>query len=80
MNSGKENSSAASTDLHFHTVSHYTFFPGQPRWPLGTEILTYSFLPANGLTDEVCSKLQIYFCYLSFSLNLVLVLKNVYFH
>ncbi|KAI9111524.1 hypothetical protein K1719_017214 [Acacia pycnantha] len=55
MNSGKVNASAASNDLHFHSVSHFTFFPGTPRWPDGTENLTYGFLPANGLTEEVKS-------------------------
>lgn len=55
MNSGKENSSAASssTSLKFHTVSHYTYFDGTPRWPDGTQTLTYSFLPANNLSDDV---------------------------
>uniref|UniRef100_A0A7N0V174 Peptidase metallopeptidase domain-containing protein n=1 Tax=Kalanchoe fedtschenkoi TaxID=63787 RepID=A0A7N0V174_KALFE len=28
----------------FHTVSHYTFFPGMPRWPLSKTNLTYGFL------------------------------------
>lgn len=55
MNSGKENTSAASNDLHFHTVSHYTFFPGTPRWPAGSQSLTYAFLPDNDLTDNVKS-------------------------
>lgn len=53
MNSGKENTSSASNNLHFHTVSHYTFFEGTPRWPAGTQTLTYAFLSVNNLTDEV---------------------------
>ncbi|CAK7336796.1 unnamed protein product [Dovyalis caffra] len=47
MNSGKTNTSSS----HFHTVSHYTFFTGMPRWR--KQALTYSFLPENQLTDEV---------------------------
>ncbi|KAK4857419.1 hypothetical protein QYF36_000389 [Acer negundo] len=31
----------------FHTVSHYTFFPGSPRWPAGQTFLTYAFLPGT---------------------------------
>ncbi|KAF7809242.1 metalloendoproteinase 2-MMP-like [Senna tora] len=53
MNSGKENASATSTNTRFHTVSHYTYFEGTPRWPDGTQTLTYAFLPGNGLTDDV---------------------------
>ncbi|KAK1556746.1 hypothetical protein Q3G72_011282 [Acer saccharum] len=33
----------------FHTVSHYTFFPGRPRWPAGQTYLTYAFLPGQTL-------------------------------
>ncbi|PSS33738.1 Metalloendoproteinase [Actinidia chinensis var. chinensis] len=28
-----------------HTVSHFTFFPGNPRWPTSQTHLTYGFLP-----------------------------------
>ncbi|KAK1562346.1 hypothetical protein Q3G72_010514 [Acer saccharum] len=31
----------------FHTVSHYTFIPGNPRWPASQTHLTYSFLPGT---------------------------------
>ncbi|KAI4328312.1 hypothetical protein L6164_020675 [Bauhinia variegata] len=55
MNSGKENTTSASNSTHFHTVSHYTFFEGKPRWPEGTQELTYGFLPDNQLTDQVKS-------------------------
>ncbi|KAF2316179.1 hypothetical protein GH714_041520 [Hevea brasiliensis] len=29
----------------FHTVSHYTFFRGSPKWPASKYSLTYGFLP-----------------------------------
>ncbi|XP_057443616.1 metalloendoproteinase 2-MMP-like [Lotus japonicus] len=44
MNSGKSNSS-------LHTVAHYSFFEGQPRWPEGTEELTYAFDPEESLDN-----------------------------
>lgn len=47
MNSGKFNSSSTN----FHTVAHYSFFPGQPRWPEGTQTLTYAFDPSENLDD-----------------------------
>lgn len=54
MNSGKVNTSGSTNDtLKFHTVSHYTFFPDEPRWPEGTQELTYAFEPNNGLDDVV---------------------------
>ncbi|BAT74628.1 hypothetical protein VIGAN_01233400 [Vigna angularis var. angularis] len=53
MNAGKQNETASSSKLRFHTVAHYTLFPGMPRWPEGTEELTYAFNPGNGLTDTV---------------------------
>ncbi|XWS34878.1 hypothetical protein CRYUN_Cryun21dG0075000 [Craigia yunnanensis] len=51
MNSGK--SSSFHTTGHLHTMAHYTFFPGTPRWPANKRDLTYGFLPSNGLTDEI---------------------------
>ncbi|CAA3004106.1 metalloendoproteinase 2-MMP-like [Olea europaea var. sylvestris] len=30
-----------------HTVSHYTFLPGNPRWPSESTHLTYGFLPST---------------------------------
>ncbi|XP_075654864.1 metalloendoproteinase 1-like [Castanea sativa] len=30
-----------------HTVSHYTFFPGNPKWPSSKYHLTYGFLPGT---------------------------------
>lgn len=47
MNSGK----AAS--IVGHTVAHYSFFPGTPRWPSWRRDLTYAFDPRNQLTDDV---------------------------
>ncbi|XVE84991.1 hypothetical protein DITRI_Ditri17bG0056300 [Diplodiscus trichospermus] len=51
MNSGK--SSSFHTTGHLHTTAHYSLFPGTPRWPANRRDLTYAFLPANELTDEV---------------------------
>ncbi|KAK8717070.1 hypothetical protein V6N13_044351 [Hibiscus sabdariffa] len=31
----------------FHTVSHYSFFDGEPRWPASKYSLTYAFLPGT---------------------------------
>ncbi|CAA7036123.1 unnamed protein product [Microthlaspi erraticum] len=40
----------------FHTVKHYTFFQGMPRWPESHRDLTYSFDPQNTfLTEKVKS-------------------------
>ncbi|KAK4841848.1 hypothetical protein QYF36_011500 [Acer negundo] len=50
MNSGHPDSHNTS---HFHSVSHYSFFPGRPRWPSNKRTLTYAFLPENQLTDNV---------------------------
>ncbi|KAJ6374575.1 hypothetical protein OIU78_030141 [Salix suchowensis] len=49
MNSGKTNNTSSSH--HIHTVSHYSFFTGMPRWR--KQALTYSFLPENQLSDEI---------------------------
>lgn len=47
MNSGR----AAS--MIGHSVGHYSFFPGTPRWPRSRRDLTYAFDPRNQLTDDV---------------------------
>ncbi|OMO89379.1 Peptidase M10, metallopeptidase [Corchorus olitorius] len=39
MNSGKHK--------HFHTVAHYAFFPGRPKWPASKFRLTYAFRPGT---------------------------------
>ncbi|KAK4791845.1 hypothetical protein SAY86_032258 [Trapa natans] len=44
MNSGKP------TSL-FHSVGHYSFFPGAPQWPANRQDLTYAFDPQDNLTD-----------------------------
>ncbi|KAL3369718.1 hypothetical protein AABB24_006985 [Solanum stoloniferum] len=38
-----------------HTVAHYSFFPGRPKWPESKTDLTYAFLPANNLTVDIKS-------------------------
>ncbi|PON76010.1 Peptidase M10A [Trema orientale] len=32
---------------HYHTVSHYSFFEGKPKWPASKSKLTYGFLPGT---------------------------------
>ncbi|KAI7757283.1 hypothetical protein M8C21_019194, partial [Ambrosia artemisiifolia] len=46
MNSGKASSFQ-------HSVAHYSFFPGRPRWSSSRRDLTYAFDPRNQLSDEV---------------------------
>ncbi|KAL3031383.1 hypothetical protein AAZX31_02G026000 [Glycine max] len=43
------NTTTQHTQLHIHTVSHYSFFNGAPRWPAGTRQLTYAFSPELNL-------------------------------
>ncbi|KAK3223219.1 hypothetical protein Dsin_010244 [Dipteronia sinensis] len=50
MNSGHPESHNTSL---FHSVAHYSFFPGRPRWPSNRRTLSYAFLPDNQLTDNV---------------------------
>ncbi|KAJ9563909.1 hypothetical protein OSB04_009069 [Centaurea solstitialis] len=47
MNSGKASSMIG------HTVAHYSFFPGMPRWSTRRRDLTYAFDPRNQLSDDV---------------------------
>jgi hypothetical protein len=35
-----------STPKTLHTVAHFSFFPGNPRWPSSQTHLTYGFLPS----------------------------------
>ncbi|KAL7090372.1 hypothetical protein ACP275_12G036600 [Erythranthe tilingii] len=47
-----ESSSSSSQHGHIHTVSHYTFFSGKPKWPPSKYNLTYGFLtnvPTNAV-------------------------------
>lgn len=56
MNAGKDTETTSSdSKLRFHTVSHFTLFPGQPRWPEEKQELTYAFFPGNELTETVKS-------------------------
>ncbi|XP_055802560.1 metalloendoproteinase 3-MMP-like [Solanum dulcamara] len=52
MNSGKP---PADSPTKMHTVAHYSFFPGRPRWPASKTDLTYAFFPDNNLTDDIKS-------------------------
>ncbi|CAD5313605.1 unnamed protein product [Arabidopsis thaliana] len=47
--------SFAGRGSRFHAVKHYSFFPGEPRWPRNRRDLTYAFDPRNALTEEVKS-------------------------
>lgn len=48
MRLGKETHHQRHGSLH--TVSHYTFFPGNPKWPSSKYHLTYGFLPGTPTT------------------------------
>lgn len=50
MNSGR---APSASSIHAHTVAHYSFFPGSPRWPARQTELTYGFAPENELPDNV---------------------------
>ncbi|KAF6159842.1 hypothetical protein GIB67_032926 [Kingdonia uniflora] len=50
MRSGKEHH---HNHDGIHTISHYSFFQGSPRWPASKDHLTYAFLP--GASVEVLS-------------------------
>ena len=45
MRSGKKRTRHSHNTLH--TVSHFSFFPGYPRWPASRTHLTYGFLPGT---------------------------------
>ena len=42
-----ENKKHVSNHGSLHTVSHYAFFPGNPKWPASKYSLTYGFLPGT---------------------------------
>ncbi|EOY32555.1 Matrixin family protein, putative [Theobroma cacao] len=46
MRSGKKRQHPAGSKS-FHTVAHYAFFPGNPKWPDSKSHLTYAFLPGT---------------------------------
>lgn len=52
VNGSTSMSSGKATASTFHTVGHYSFFPGKPRWPSDRWDLTYAFNPQNNLPDE----------------------------
>ncbi|KAJ4719123.1 Metalloendoproteinase [Melia azedarach] len=46
MRSGKKKQQNHGVN-HFHTVAHYEFFPGSPKWPASKYQLSYGFLPGT---------------------------------
>ncbi|OVA14349.1 Peptidase M10 [Macleaya cordata] len=59
MRSGKKKHHGQSSSLH--TVSHYSFFPGSPKWPSSKTQLTYGFSSSVPVTDiptlrAICSQ------------------------
>ena len=46
MRSGKKRNHPSGSKS-VHTVSHYSFFEGEPRWPASQYHLTYAFLPGT---------------------------------
>ncbi|TKY69781.1 Metalloendoproteinase 1 [Spatholobus suberectus] len=44
-----------NTHSLLHTVPHYTFLDGMPRWPKGTKQLTYAFLPRTRARTTITS-------------------------
>ncbi|KAI3891012.1 hypothetical protein MKW98_007317 [Papaver atlanticum] len=56
MHSGKTTADShhhGDSTTKFHSVAHYAFFPGQPKWRPRNRRLTYGFLPQNNLPDTV---------------------------
>ncbi|KAK9113898.1 hypothetical protein Syun_020695 [Stephania yunnanensis] len=51
MKSGKPTSANHSSSLH--STAHFSFFPGEPRWPPYKQHLTYAFFPGNNLSEPV---------------------------
>ncbi|KAG8366852.1 hypothetical protein BUALT_Bualt16G0011100 [Buddleja alternifolia] len=45
MQPSERSRGVSSSSIPIHVVSHYTFFPGNPRWPSSKTHLTYGFLP-----------------------------------
>ncbi|KAL2528804.1 matrix metalloproteinase [Forsythia ovata] len=43
----KNHYSHGGNSSSIHTVSHYSFFPGNPKWPSPSTHLTYGFLPST---------------------------------
>ncbi|KAF5449788.1 hypothetical protein F2P56_030200 [Juglans regia] len=59
MNAGKATPSYNGTN--FHSVSHYSFVSGMPRWPNNKWDLTYAFRPENQLSNDVKSVFSLAF-------------------
>ncbi|KAF9606876.1 hypothetical protein IFM89_029475 [Coptis chinensis] len=57
MRSGKNKQHRHSSGT-LHTVSHYSFFPGLPKWPSTKTHLTYAFLPSarKDILSPVCAR------------------------
>ena len=47
MQSSKKRHDQGHRHGSLHTVSHYEFFPGSPKWPASNVNLTYAFLPGT---------------------------------
>lgn len=58
MRSGKNRQQ--HNNIHFHTVAHYEFFPGRPKWPATKFNLTYALRPGTraDATDPVAKAFQ----------------------
>ncbi|KAA8533084.1 hypothetical protein F0562_033383 [Nyssa sinensis] len=54
MRSGKQQQQHNHGSLH--TVAHYSFFPGTPKWPASKTHLTYSFLSNGDVLRPPCAK------------------------
>ncbi|XVF60400.1 hypothetical protein PTKIN_Ptkin08bG0042700 [Pterospermum kingtungense] len=46
MRSGKKRNHPSGSKS-VHTVAHYSFFQGEPKWPASKSHLTYAFLPGS---------------------------------
>ncbi|KAL7171384.1 hypothetical protein ACSBR2_036104 [Camellia fascicularis] len=56
MRSGKKNQVHGSCSSFIHTVPHYNFFPGWPRWPASKTHLTYAFLSQADVLGPLCAR------------------------
>ncbi|XP_055806612.1 metalloendoproteinase 5-MMP-like [Solanum dulcamara] len=50
---GTTNMNSGKSPRAEHTMAHFSFFEGQPRWPSSKTKLKYAFLPENQLMDSV---------------------------
>ncbi|GMP82956.1 hypothetical protein CsSME_00037048 [Camellia sinensis var. sinensis] len=56
MRSGKKNHVQYSGSSFIHTVAHYNFFLGWPRWPTSKTHLTYAFLSRADVLGPPCAQ------------------------